>query len=263
MQYIYYPLYILLFFGFSACNTKETRMQQPVSENDTLVFGAKAENDFSSSHRYPIEMHGIWGDISYLENLRRFNSVGEARRLVKFDTDIKVSYNHILVCRPDYLEASDFDEEHYELLFIEKESVLIEKDKDFGNRQKYSKIAELPDEDIWRLWGDEYSAISMMEWKWFEGKYEVTNLKDKTVKSLYFSDRGEITDEDKKYNYFFGTDSKIQDFIAFETGNNEYKYMLLEYKDGFFYCFGISGFTNWNEPLQKDVPEFKLRKSNN
>jgi len=207
-------------------------------------------------------MQGIWGDISYLDNLRKYNSVSEARKKIKFDTDIKVSSNNILVCRPDYIEAMDFYSEQYELLFVENEMALFEKDKNFGEQQKYQKLADLSDDNIWRLWGDEYSAISIMEWKWFEGKYESYSMEDKTKKIIEFSDKGIITDENRKLNYFFGTNSRMQEYIAFEIADNNYKYYLLEYNNGIFYCFKITNLKNWDNPIPKEVLEFKLQRIN-
>ena len=208
---------------------------------------------------YSSKTQGIWGNMNYLENLRKYNSVGKVLELIKFDTEIKINSDMALIMRPQYMEPAELDSVKYILLDAGPDSLYV-RSRNTGEKQLYIKFMSLPDTVLWNLYEDEkYSAISMIEWQWFQGKYNLTSDKadkkevsfqiDGSVKGMYYD------------FYSFGIDVDGKDFIYLEKQGEEYSYFLIEYKsDNLFECYNIEDVEDWEYPFVKTTLAFKLQK---
>lgn len=262
---------VILFCFFSfvllySCNNKsaENNPSQQITTNVTDSDGIIEQQPEVRTIEppYPQEIWGIWGDISYLRDLKKYNSIGKSVEHIKFDVDLKISKDLILAMRPSYGEAAVFDTTKFEIIAAGKDSLYI-RSKNSGKKQLFLKLLPLPSNnfDDWDINEEKYSAIALLEWFWFQGEYTLTNSKGKSYPVSFFKD-GTVKGFDYR-NFIFGIDVDGKDYISFFNEDEDYsKFMLIEYgvEEKAFYCYNIEDFDDWEYPFIKKSLAFKLQK---
>jgi hypothetical protein len=252
----------------SSCSQNQNKPDSSTTQTTPVEEGAEHNEKDETAIVNKADLYGIWGDESYLDNLKKYNSVSKARELIAFDTDIKIYKNMILGDRPNYMEPQEFDDQLYSILL--KDSTLVVTNKKEGNAQAYRMLISIPEdtESLWELFSRDYSAISKMEYMWFSGNYLLINSKGKQLTKIEFDDNGRVVSQRGTYtNYFLDTDAENKDFIALYNNQNEHEdiddYLLMEYKNGDFYCYNCYNFNesdDWEVPFRKRDLRFILRK---
>ncbi|MFR9165674.1 MAG: hypothetical protein ACLVKO_05410 [Dysgonomonas sp.] len=165
----------LLFILSVACSCKnktknEVSPVQSDTKTETSINEDIVEEIFLTAP-YPAEIHGIWGNTTFHKDLLKYNAVSKTLEFIKFDTDLKIGKDQILAMRPQYSEPHEFNSTKYALIAAGKDSLFV-KNRSTGEKQLYVKLLDLPNEDLYSLYDDEYSAINLMEWNWFKGRYK-------------------------------------------------------------------------------------------
>lgn len=258
-------LFCLLVFVFYSCNNKpsDNTVSKTDSPKDSVTSTHEPHHntkpDVIISQPYSDEIQGIWGNMKYLESLRKYNSVGKVLEHIKFDTEIKINREMALIMRPQYMEPAELDTIKYILLAAGKDSLYV-RSRNTGEKQLYVKLMSLPDTVLWNLYEEEkHSAISLLEWQWFQGKYNMINPKGEKSEVSFLSD-GSISGMNFQF-YSFGIDVDGKDFIYMERQYDEYAYFLIEYKSNNLYeCYNIEYIEDWEYPFVKTSLAFKLQK---
>jgi len=256
----------ILVLGFHSCSNKSsTNSPEPekYSDKDSVVSKSvedvHIQHDITIQKPYPAELQGIWGNTRYLENLKKYNSVGKVLEHMKFDTEIKINRNMALIMRPQYMEPSELDSIKYILIKAGTDSLYV-RSRNSGEKQLYVKLMSLPDTVLWNLYDDErYSAISILEWQWFQGKYNLTDKKGKKTEVSFNLD-GSVEGMDYQF-YSFGIDVDGKDFLYLRAFDDEYLYLLIEHQPNALYnCYNVEDVDDWEYPFIKTSLAFKLQK---
>jgi len=205
------------------------------------------------------QIQGIWGDVSYLENLNKYNSIEKAFDLIDFETELRVVGKEISGNKPNQMEPNKLDTTLYSIE-IKNENYIWVKNKKTNKQQLYKKfnLGEVKD-----IYGFEPSAIKKMEWLWFAGTYDMLDKNNINIRTLEFSDDGHI--RDYEFNeYTFGTDEAKKGYITLfqnpDVTNKGYKCLLLSTKNELLECYFVKDFDDPYEPLIKSEFAFTLRK---
>lgn len=269
---VFVYLSVIIGLTFSSCKNKSTENNSSNKniqiEKDTSLINHSIQNTHNTQPEivlrkpFPEEIHGIWGNIKYLNDLRKYNSIGKVLEYMKFDTEIKINKDLALIMRPQYMEPTTLDTIKYILLKSSQDSLYV-RSRNTGEKQLYIKLMTLPDTILWNLYGDDkYSAIAQLEWKWFNGKYTLVN--DFGGKSdVTFFDDGSVSGMWQYRFYSFGIDVDGKDFIYMRSHDEEYIYFLIENQpNGEFICYNVEDIDDWEYPFVKKSLAFTLKKTN-
>lgn len=255
-------LFLILTLFFSCTSKKE---ETPLLTEKTIAGNYETVSpyvvDQVISSPYPKETHGIWGNYTYFEDLVRYGSVSKSVEKMKFDTDIKIYYTEVLVLRPQFFEPTSFDTLKYEIVYSGSIDSLYLRSKVTGEKQLFIKMMNLPDTILTNLHESKYSAISMLEWKWFHGKYKL-NEKNGNIREVVFNADGTVTGMEYD-RYLFSIDVDGTDFISFLKDDEPVNFLLIERQTNTsFNCYNVKNFEDWEYPLEKESFAFRLEKIN-
>lgn len=256
-------LFFITVFLFFSCTSKK---EEPSVSNDNNIHETEVSNVESNEYQiipfpYPVEIHGIWGNCSYLDDLKQYGSIGKSVERMRFDTDIKISHSEALVTRPQSPDPSFFDTIKYEILKAGIDSLYV-RSKNTGQKQLFIKMMNLPDTILTNLYTDDgkYSAIAMLEWKWFHGNYNLTHPDGKT-KTVSFNIDGTMKGIEPYSKYIFSIDVDGKDFVTLMEDEDTSDFLLIEKEtNNSFICYNIKDFEDWEYPLEKASLAFKLEK---
>jgi len=244
---------ILIISAFSCTNAIKNKK----GEATTKVPSIKVSNPGTTIPYKQIQ--GLWGDVSYLENLKKYNSIEKAFCEIEFETELRVVGNHVSGNKPNQMEPNPLDTALYSIE-IKNVNFIWVKNKRTKKQQLYRKfnLGEVKD-----IYGFEPSAIKKMEWLWFAGTYDVLDKSNNIIRTLEFTGDGHI--RDYEFNgYAFGTDDAKKGFITLyhdpDLDKKGYKCLLIETKNELLDCYFVKDFDDPYEPLIKSDFAFTLRK---
>lgn len=258
-----------LFLLVSSCKNKTKEPPQNEKWNVAKIDSTLSQKVYSDTEEeeelrkpYPAEIHGIWGNTTYYDYLKKYNSIGKSLENMKFDNEIKINSTLALVMRPQYMEPVALDTIKYALLKGGIDSLYV-RSRNTGEKQLFLKLISLPDTILWSLYeDDEYSAISRLEWRWFCGKYELTNSFGGKINTEFFAD-GTVSGTWQYQFYSFGIDVDGKDFLYMRSHDDEHIYFLIEYQpNGDFICYNVENTDDWEYPFIKKSLAFTLRRTN-
>jgi len=211
------------------------------------------------------DYRGIWGDISYLENLQKYNSLGKVEKLM-VDLDIEVQIgdkmdsdeHNFWVCRINSMEPDLRRKDAYNPRLVDKDTWMLVS-KETGKEQTF-KCFKRGKTDYYK---DYRFAINKMAFRWFSGSYTMLDPAGNTIGVFEFSEDGQIVKEYEFQRYFLGTDWDFQDYISlYIEGDDKREYLLLEYSnDQSFSVYEVEDFDSFDEPFVKKGLKFTIKRN--
>lgn len=247
---------LLLLFGEMMPNevTKNLLITQNSDQQiDSCILYHKDSSTINQNYE------GIWGDFSYLNILRKCNSVSKADSLFgNRIIQLQIEDGNMYISDPYSQENCLIEQDVYDVQIIDNEELFLVNNKT-GERQLMQKI--IYDKNMYHYYDVFDFALNKMRFMWFGGSYDVFD-KDNKIKNIYFDENGNVNGYEKFVSYGFGTDIKGQDFIYFleEDKSISNKYFLIDYICGKYYLYNVSGFEDVDIPFIKNDLQMMLNK---
>ena len=199
------------------------------------------------------DYQGIWGDTTYLNNLRRYNSLCKAEELASnLYVHLRVKDTMVFLDRVSSMEEDFFDRETYGVRLINKETILLVNEKN-GVVQTFKPIEGI-------------HARYNMELMWFSGTYQIYNSEDFPIGIWEFDQEGNI--RGGEYNRYGPIGSHFNDdyfpLYSAPSSNLPSLQLILKYDgNNTFSCYEIASLDNpdyFDEPFEKGELKLKLQK---
>lgn len=226
MNRIYLFLAAALLLCFTTCRKKQ-------KDTVTTVAEAAVEDQGTIS----VDFRGIWGDLSYLENLKKYNSVLEANKQAKFYTDLKLDSHNGYGLTPADSCTTKLELSAYSMKT--SGDTLYMQEKETMQRYTYIKLLPIPNYySADELTARKFNALNILRCRWFSGKYRMLNAKKEFVKELIFNSKGQV--QGLAYSYYALDADTKHDYIGFYTEEGDdiiREVLMMEYRDGLYYCY--------------------------
>lgn len=202
---------------------------------------------------------GIWGDFSYLDILKKYDSVSKAdsifgNRIIQ----LQIEDGNLYASGPYSQESTPLEENLYDIKLIDDENLVLI-DLNTGDRQRMQKIVyDISKSHYYEIFN---LVLNKMRFMWFGGCYDVSD-KDNEINKIYFGEDGSVKGYEGFISYGFGTDSEGQDFIYLtEKGDQiKYKHLLINYVSGEYLLYNAGECEDIDMPLIKADLKMTLKK---
>ncbi len=259
----------LILFSCKENKDKETaaKIDKPVmiESHEKTALDDTTNEEYNSSEIWKKlcrEYQGVWGDWSYLDTLKKYNSVVKTQNIfAKTIIEIRVEEEYIFTDTPFAMEPYMIDKEKYSIK-INDNNTLSLVNKETGKEQKFSKF---PYDTKLDSDADHYSfkyPMYKMNYDWFYGTYNMFDEAGNNIGQLVFDKYGHVKGYGEQTVYLLDSNVGEQNFISFSTipdNPEQREYLLMDRKGNEYLFFDVKDF-DWDEPFVKTNLKFKLRK---